>query len=80
MAHNSSKGKEKPQKVYRVEAESSDGVVVTLGRYETKESAESDSRRIVEDAYYTNVNIIHTPPPEPEPEEGEAEAEATAKA
>lgn len=48
-------------KAWRLQGESTDGKVVTLGKYDTKESAESDRARIEEEGFYRKLKIIHTP-------------------
>ncbi len=67
----SSKGQDKPPKSWSIQAKSGDGVTVTLGKFETEESAKADHSRIVDEGYYQKVEIIFTPPP-PDPE-GESE-------
>jgi len=66
----SAKGDKLPGKEWRILAESADGVVVTLGKYDTKESAESDRARIAEEGFYRNLKITYSPPPA-KPAEGE---------
>jgi hypothetical protein len=48
-------------KAWRVLGESTDGKVVTLGKYETKESAEADKTRIEEEGFYHKLKITYTP-------------------
>lgn len=63
-------------KAWRILAESTDGLVVTLGKYDTKESAEADKVRIEEEGFYRKVKITYTPI-EPKPgEEAEPAVEA----
>lgn len=50
-------------KAWKIQGESSDGKVVTLGRYDTEESAKSDQTRILEDGFYRKLKIVYTPPP-----------------
>jgi len=73
------KGDKLPGKEWRILAESSDGVVVTLGKYDTKESAELDRARIAEEGFYRELKITYSPPPV-KPAEGDvAEAEPERK-
>ncbi len=50
-------------KAWKIQGESSDGKIVTLGRYDTEESAKVDQARILEDGYYRKLKIVYTPPP-----------------
>ncbi|MBN2563871.1 MAG: hypothetical protein JXQ75_23395 [Phycisphaerae bacterium] len=68
-----SKSQDKPGKLWHIQAESSDGVVVTTGKYDTEEGAKADYSRIVEEGFYRKVEVVFTPPPEPE--EGQQEEE-----
>ena len=63
-------------KDWRIQAESVDGLLVTLGKYDTKEGAETDMARIEEEGFYRKPTITYTPPVEPKPGEEEAKAEA----
>jgi len=55
---------EPPGKQWRVQAESNDGLVVTLGKYDTQATAETDFNRIVEEGFYQKPRIV-SPPEEP---------------
>jgi len=56
-------GDKQAGKAWKIQGESSDGKIVTLGRYDTEESAKSDQARILEDGYYRKLKIVYTPPP-----------------
>lgn len=73
------KGDKLQGKEWRLLAESTDGVVVTLGKYDTKESAESDRARIAEEGYYRKLKITYSPTPVKPAEGEEAEAEPERK-
>lgn len=51
-----------PEKLWRVEAVSPEGVKVTLGRYVTKEEAEPELGRLQSDGFYEKIKIIESPP------------------
>ncbi len=64
---------EPPGKQWSIQAQSPDGVTVTLGKYDTKTSAESDFHRIVDEGFYSKALIVEPPEgveriPEPAPE------------
>jgi hypothetical protein len=63
-------------KRWRVIGVSDDGTKVTLGRYETKEEAERDHSRIVNDGFYKSVDITPIEVKE-EPEQDAAGAKRT---
>ncbi len=54
-------------KRWTIEAVSSGGQKVVLGRYETEEQAQVDLTRIVDERFYTKAKIIEAklPPPPP---------------
>ena len=51
-----------PEKLWRVEALSPEGLKVTLGRYVTKEEAEPELSRLEADGFYEKIKIIESPP------------------
>ena len=51
-----------PEKLWRVEAVSPEGLKVTLGRYVTKEEAEPEFGRLQADGFYQKIKIIESPP------------------
>lgn len=65
-----------PTKTWRVQAVSTDGVTVTLGRYDTEASAELDRTRILDGGFYKKVKIVEPPELPDEPEEGEGGEES----
>jgi hypothetical protein len=52
--------------LFRIVGKSGDGLVVTLGKYRSRDEAELDHARLVKDAYYRDVTIdeiaLPTPP------------------
>ncbi len=52
---------------WRVRGKASDGMIVTLGKYDTKNKAEADCERFAKEGY-GDVKIDPIPQPEPEPE------------
>ncbi len=50
-----------PEKLWRVEALSPEGLKVTLGRYVTKEEAEPELGRLEADGFYEKIKIIESP-------------------
>ena len=65
-----------PTKQWRVQGVSTDGVTVTLGRYDTEASAELDRTRILDGGFYKKVKIVEPPELPAEPEEGEESKES----
>jgi len=58
-------------KRWRVRGTAADGLVVTLGRYETEEQAITDRDRLVREGVHRNVHIDPIPPaPEAAPPGG----------
>ncbi len=57
---------EPPGKQWSVQAKSSDGTTVTLGKYDTQASAESDLKRIADEGFYQKPKIVAPPDPPPE--------------
>ena len=51
-----------PEKLWRVEAVSPEGLKVTLGRYVTREEAEPEFGRLQADGFYQKIKIIESPP------------------
>jgi len=51
-----------PEKLWRVEAVSPEGVKVTLGRYVTREEAEPEFGRLQADGFYEKIKIIQSSP------------------
>ncbi len=53
---------------WRIRGKASDGMIVTLGKYDTKKKAEADCERFVREGY-GNVKLdpIKLPPPPEEP-------------
>lgn len=49
-----------PPKNWRVEAQSPEGIRVTLGRFVTKEEAEPEVERIKQDGFYTKVRLVES--------------------
>ncbi len=52
---------EPPGKQWSIQAQSPDGVTVTLGKYDTKVGAEADFNRIVEEGIYRKTLIVAPP-------------------
>ncbi len=50
-------------KRWRVRGKAADGLVVTLGRYDTEEDAQADCRKFTEQAVYRNLEVQAIPPP-----------------
>lgn len=46
-----------PPLLFRIVGNSGDGLVVTLGKYRTREEADLDFARFKNDAYYRNVKM-----------------------
>ncbi len=60
-------------KRWRVRGTATDGLVVTLGRYETEEQANADRDRLVREGVYRDVHVDPIPPaPEAGPASGSA--------
>jgi len=51
-----------PEKLWRVEAVSPEGLRVTLGRFVTREEAEPELNRLQSDGFYEKLEIIESPP------------------
>ncbi len=58
-----------PTKRWRVRGKAADGLVVTLGRYETAEQAHADCKRLEAQAEYRDLTVQ---PIEPKPDVGAA--------
>ena len=56
-------------KLWRIRGKAGDGMVVTLGRYETEPEAQIDLQRLTESGGYRNLELeaIAPPPPPPTP-------------
>ncbi len=55
-------------KLWRIRGKARDGLVVTLGRYETEPEAQSDLERLARDGRYRNLGLeTITPPSSPTP-------------
>lgn len=55
-------------KRWRVRARSpSDGMIVTIGRYDTEAEAKADRERYIETGYYRDVRVEPIPPPKNPP-------------
>ncbi len=55
-------------KLWRIRGKARDGLVVTLGRYETEPQAQVDLQRLTQDGGYRNLELqAITPPPPPPP-------------
>lgn len=52
-----------PPLLFRIIGNSGDGLVVTLGKYRTREEAEIDFARFKNDPYYRNVKLSEIPQP-----------------
>ncbi len=50
-------------KLWRIRGEARDGLVVTLGRYETEPEAQIDMQRLTRDGSYRNLEIQPLAPP-----------------
>lgn len=60
-------GKQGIPKLWRVQGKATDGLVVTLGRFDTQEQANLEAERLISEAAYRDVvvqAIIPTTPPE----------------
>lgn len=53
-------------KTWRLRGKATDGMTVTLGRYETEKEAKADCDKFTREGYYTDVALdpIEQPPPE----------------
>jgi len=54
-------------KLWRIRGKARDGLVVTLGRYETEAEAQIDLQRLTEAGGYRNLEIQALAPPPPPP-------------
>jgi hypothetical protein len=55
-------------KLWRIRGKAGDGMVVTLGRYETEEEAQTEMQRLTEAGSYRNLELqAIAPPPPPAP-------------
>ncbi len=55
-------------KYWRVRARAADGLIVTLGRYETQEEAHADCGKLAEQGIYRDLTVqAIEPKPEPPP-------------
>ncbi|MEW6249970.1 MAG: hypothetical protein AB1716_04930 [Planctomycetota bacterium] len=48
-------------KRWRVRGKAADGLVVTLGRYDTEEQAQADCRKFIEEAVYRDLTVQAIP-------------------
>jgi hypothetical protein len=55
-------------KLWRIRGKAGDGLVVTLGKYETEAEAQLDMVRLTESGGYRDLAIEALPPPPPPPE------------
>ncbi len=56
-------------KKWRVRGKAADGLMVTLGRYNTEEEARADCQKFADEATYRDVTVQPIPPaPTPAPE------------
>lgn len=54
---------------WRVSGRSSDGKVVTLGKYDTEKEARADHERLIQEGFYRNVKTEEIPAaPVPDPD------------
>lgn len=56
-------------KLWRIRGKARDGLIVTLGRYETEPEAQVDMQRLIQDGSYRNLEIQPLAPPAPPPTE-----------
>jgi hypothetical protein len=54
-------------KLWRIRGKARDGLVVTLGRYETEPDAQLDMQRLTRDGDYRNLELQAIDPPAPLP-------------
>lgn len=54
-----------PPKLWRIRGKARDGLVVTLGKYETEPEAEVDLERLTKSGGYRNLAVEALPPPPP---------------
>jgi hypothetical protein len=54
-------------KLWRIRGRARDGLVVTLGRYETEPEAQSDLQRLTRDGGYRHLELQALAPPTPPP-------------
>lgn len=54
-------------KLWRIRAKAHDGLVVTLGKYETESEAQLDLQRLADAGGYRNLLVEALPPPPPLP-------------
>ncbi len=66
-------GKQGNPKLWRVQGKASDGLVVTLGRFETEEQAKAEAERLVADAAYRDI-VVQAIVPAPRPESADGPA------
>ncbi len=52
-------------KLWRIRGKARDGLVVTLGRYETEPEAQSDLQRLTEYGGYRHLEVQAITPPDP---------------
>jgi|GEM_PF-1322534 len=69
--------KQDEPKHWRIRAKSSDGVVVTLGRYETETKARADCDAYIKDGFYRDVVVDHIKPAETAPSGEETSTEGS---
>lgn len=56
-----------PPMLFRIVGKSRDGLVVTLGKYASRDEAEQDLARLTKDAFYRDMKIATITPPAPPP-------------
>ena len=54
-------------KLWRIRGKARDGLVVTLGKYETEPEAQLDLQRLAHAGGYRNLTVEALPPPPPPP-------------
>jgi hypothetical protein len=53
-------------KLWRIRGEASDGLLVTLGKYETEPEAQLDLQRLTDAGEYRKLTLEALPPPPPQ--------------
>lgn len=56
-------------KLWRIRGKARDGLVVTLGKYETEAEAQLDLQRLSDARDYRNLVVEALPPPPPPPQD-----------
>lgn len=52
-------------KLWRIRGKAKDGLVVTLGRYETEAEAQTELQRLAREGHYRNLELQALAPPAP---------------